>query len=237
MDVLDDIRIFLDKGQDFDEGLALLEQVEVNRGILSFLARKRDMQALRYQLSKRLKLPPRKLLLKDRMKRPAAKSTQSVDGSKAPAVNRHRRTRREDLPERLHPVYDGIAGKYKVQRSLHEKMKLLSSSEGNEAEVAEIRGQIVELESQIRDAWKTIDEELDKEDTGDASGNAAAVTASVPFKASLHKAYISKALAKEDLSESRKAEVMKRVRDLLDYNIPISDKMVEKLRGKGLWPK
>lgn len=237
MEVLENIRTFLDKGQDFDEGLALLEQVEVNRGILSFLARKRDMKALRYQLAKRLKLPPRKVMLAKRQNGLSSKNAGQSANAPLAAKNRHRRTRRDELPESLRPVYDGIAEKYKLQRSLHEKMKLLSASDGNENEIAEIRSQIVELESEIRESWNTIDDELDKvEGSGNDSAQNTDET-SAPFKPSLHKAYIAKALAKDDLTESRKEEVIRRVQQLLDHNIPISDKMVEKLRAKGLWPQ
>lgn len=233
MDILNDIRSFLESGRDFDEGLALLSQVEVNRGIVAFISRKRDMAALRYHLARRLRIPPRRLVIQHTATPAGRKAEEQV--SSRPAA-RQRRTRREDLPAELHPVYDGIVEAYKEQRSMHEKMKLLSE-QGNDSAAAEVREQLLALDRRIRDGWASIDESLDSTSDGDREQtDTAGQTGSPTFNINSHRSYITKALAKENLSDTRKSEVIKRVKDLLDHSVPISDKIVEKLRARGLWP-
>lgn len=228
MSVLDDIRGWLSApDSSFERGLELLSSVEPNAGLVAFIRRKKDRRGLEYHLRKRLKCPPRRLVAKVT----AAPAPQDPQPGTLP--RQYRRTRREDLPERLRPVYDGVVEKYRLQRALHERMKMLSRLPGHEQETAQVRSQVVGLEGEIRAAWKFVDGELDA-----ASGQkgAAAEGGAPPFNVSSYRSFITRAIARREMPPERRAEVMRRVEEMLRYGIPMSDKTVERLRSLNLFP-
>lgn len=230
MSVLDDIRGWISApDSSFERGLELLSSVEPNAGLVAFIRRKRDRKGLEYYLRKRLRFPPRRLAV-----RAAASAGGGQPGLKPGTLPvQYRRTRLEDLPERLRPVYDGVVEKYRLQRALHEKMKMLSRLPGHEQETAQVRKQVVALEGEIRAAWKFVDDELDA-----ASGQtgAAAEGSAPPFNVSSYRSFITRAIARKEMPPERRAEVMRRVEEMLRYGIPMSDKTVERLRSLNLFP-
>lgn len=228
MSVLYDIRGWLSApDSSFERGLELLSSVEPNAGLVAFIRRKKDRRGLEYHLRKRLKCPPRRLVAKA----PSAPAPQDPQPGTLP--RQYRRTRREDLPERLRPVYDGVVEKYRLQRALHEKMKMLSRLPGHEQETAQARAQVTALEKEIRSMWEFIDSSLDAE-SGDAAGKEPAAP---PFNVSSYRSFITRAIARKEIPPERRAEVMRRVEEMLRYGIPMSDKTVELLRSLGLFPK
>lgn len=228
MSVLDDIRGWLSApDSSFERGLELLSSVEPNAGLVAFIRRKNDRRGLEYHLRKRLKCPPRRLVAKVT----AAPAPQDPQPGTLP--RQYRRTRREDLPERLRPVYDGIVEKYRLQRAAHERMKLLSVLPERREETAQARAQVTALEKEIRSMWEFIDSSLDAE-SGDAAGKEPAAP---PFNVSSYRSFITRAIARKEIPPERRAEVMRRVEEMLRYGIPISDKTVERLRSLGLFPK
>lgn len=228
MSVLDDIRGWLSApDSSFERGLELLSSVEPNAGLVAFIRRKNDRRGLEYHLRKRLKCPPRRLVAKVT----AAPAPQDPQPGTLP--RQYRRTRREDLPERLWPVYDGIVEKYRLQRAAHERMKLLSVLPERREETAQARAQVTALEKEIRSMWEFIDSSLDAE-SGDAAGKEPAAP---PFNVSSYRSFITRAIARKEIPPERRAEVMRRVEEMLRYGIPISDKTVERLRSLGLFPK
>ena len=228
MSVLDDIRGWLSApDSSFERGLELLSSVEPNAGLVAFIRRKKDRRGLEYHLRKRLKCPPRRLVAKVT----AAPAPQDPQPGTLP--RQYRRTRREDLPERLRPVYDGIVEKYRLQRAAHERMKLLSVLPERRGETAPARAQGTALGKEIRSMWEFIDSSLDAE-SGDAAGKEPAAP---PFNVSSYRSFITRAIARKEIPPERRAEVMRRVEEMLRYGIPISDKTVERLRSLGLFPK
>lgn len=229
MSVLDDIRGWLSApDSSFERGLELLSSVEPNAGLVAFIRRKKDRRGLEYHLRKRLKCPPRRLIAKA----PSAPAPQDPQPGTLP--RQYRRTRREDLPERLRPVYDGIVEKYRLQRAAHERMKLLSVLPERREETAQSRAQVTALEKEIRSMWEFIDSSLDAPAT-DAAGRKAGTAP--PFNVSSYRSFITRAIARKEIPPERRAEVMRRVEEMLRYGIPISDKTVERLRSLGLFPK
>ena len=228
MSVFDDIRGWLSApDSSCERGLELLSSVEPNAGLVAFIRRKKDRRGLEYHLRKRLKCPPRRLVAKVT----AAPAPQDPQPGTLP--RQYRRTRREDLPERLRPVYDGIVEKYRLQRAAHERMKLLSVLPERREETAQARAQVTALEKEIRSMWEFIDSSLDAE-SGDAAGKEPAAP---PFNVSSYRSFITRAIARKEIPPERRAEVMRRVEEMLRYGIPISDKTVERLRSLGLFPK
>lgn len=228
MSVLDDIRGWLSApDSSFERGLELLSSVEPNAGLVAFIRRKKDRRGLEYHLRKRLKCPPRRLVAKVT----AAPAPQDPQPGTLP--RQYRRTRREDLPERLRPVYDGIVEKYRLQRAAHERMKLLSVLPERREETAQARAQVTALEKEIRSMWEFIDSSLDAE-SGDAAGKEPAAP---PFNVSSYRSFITRAIARKEIPPERRAEVMRRVEEMLRYGIPMSDKTVERLRSLNLFPR
>lgn len=228
MSVLDDIRGWLSApDSSFERGLELLSSVEPNAGLVAFIRRKNDRRGLEYHLRKRLKCPPRRLVAKVT----AAPAPQDPQPGTLP--RQYRRTRREDLPERLRPVYDGIVEKYRLQRAAHERMKLLSVLPERREETARARAQVTALEKEIRSMWEFIDSSLDAE-SGDAAGKEPAAP---PFNVSSYRSFITRAIARKEIPPERRAEVMRRVEEMLRYGIPMSDKTVERLRSLNLFPR
>ena len=81
--------------------------------------------------------------------------------------------------------------------------------------------------------WEFIDSSLDAE-SGDAAGKEPAAP---PFNVSSYRSFITRAIARKEIPPERRAEVMRRVEEMLRYGIPMSDKTVERLRSLGLFPK
>lgn len=82
--------------------------------------------------------------------------------------------------------------------------------------------------------WEFIDSSLDAPAT-DAAGRKAGTAP--PFNVSSYRSFITRAIARKEIPPERRAEVMRRVEEMLRYGITISDKTVERLRSLGLFPK
>jgi len=144
--------------KDFEAGLLLFQKYSRNRAILLYLARKKDIDKLEYELSK--------LAQFDNLKAIEHQSPVSSNFIKKPVVvteddevhkiMQSRSVKREDLPEELQVIYDGIADTYKLQRVYHEKMKLATTDEAR----AELREKVVECDKMIKFSWNQIDEEI-----------------------------------------------------------------------------
>lgn len=229
---MDAIKSYLQESNpSFEEGLALFCRWEINQGLISYIARKRDINILRYHLEKKLRIPPKResrysqsmidiYVNQPAINTPAPETTQKDE---APMKERERRIfKRSELPPHLVVLYDNIVDQVKVQRSLHEKMKLLAAAGLNDA-AAKCRAEVIRIEEYIKKGWNDLSEKQKKVET-------------TPFNIFSYRSYISKALKKKELSPEVKSGAIKRVMALLEHNVPIKPETIEQLKARGLYP-
>lgn len=232
---MNEIRDYLKGGsRDFDRGYALLCKYCRQPSLLSWVGRKRDMQMLLYNLEKLQDAKPRPEYAaaadRTRYYRPAHTERRRQEKPETPAASpdtpRHAvrifdpaRISRDDLPEDLRTLYDLNGDDYRLLRSLHEKMKLAQDDETR----ATLREDVMAAERRIHERWNTIDRALAP--GGDRRKD---------INVSTHRAYISKLLRRDTISESQKYELQQRVRELLEAGEEIQEKTLVRLREKGI---
>ena len=217
------------KEPDFNSGFRLLCKFSKNESLISWIGRKHDDSRLLYELEKLSKfdnLTESPLAEIHEMKYGLALDKEEpADESESGNLNFRtvddRKIRRSDLPENLQKVYDEIAENYKFRRVLHEKMKLAKA----DADRANFRSQIIEMQNKIAEGWKEIDtwnaENLKKKLEDD-------------FKESSCRSYISKALKAKKISQKTIDGVKERLKALKEHDCIISDDTIAKLKEKGL---
>ena len=219
---------------DFVSGFGLFCKYSPNESLISYIGRKTDMEMLLYELEKLDrggfdKPSPRAAILIARYApaaaapAPAPAPEQPAEESAGPVFKTYdeRRTRRADLPEDLQKVYDDIAEDYKVRRALHDKMKAATA----DADRADFRARILETEERIQAGWTRIDAWLEQNAREQAADN---------FNKKSCRAYISKALKAEKVSETVAAGVKARVQTLKEHGCTVTDETLDAIRAKGI---
>lgn len=227
-----EIHEFLQKADpDFESGFALFCKYSPNESLMSFIGRKTDMDMLLYELGKLdrggFDTPnPRASILNSRYAPAAAAAALAPAVQEAPAeagfkTFDERRTRRADLPDDLKAVYDNIAEDYKVRRALHDKMKAATA----DADRADFRARILETEERIQAGWTRIDAWLEQNAKAKADDN---------FNEKSCRAYISKALKAEKVTETVAAGVKARIQTLREHGCTVTDELLDAIRAKGI---
>lgn len=217
---------------DFDTGFSLFCQYSPNRNLVSYIGRRRDSQMLQYELAKLNQFitapvaePMPISVIQAETARPLPPPPEQPAEDDRPTVTfktvDDRRTRRSDLPPELQAVYDDIASDYKLRRGCHEKMKMATT----DADRAAFRAKILECQERITAGWKRIDAYLFEETSRTIEEN---------FNEKSCRAYISKALKEEKLSQKKEDGVRIRVKALLDHGCAISDETLQQLRRRNL---
>ena len=225
-----EIREYLQKADpDFVSGFALLCKYSPNESLMSYIGRKADKGMLLYELAKLdrdgFDTPnPRAGILQARfapaVPEPAPEVTEKPSDISFKTYD-ERRTRRADLPEDLQSVYDGIAEDYKVRRALHDKMKAAAA----DADRATFRARILETEERIQAGWIRIDAWLEQNAKEKADDN---------FNEKSCRAYISKALKAEKVSDTVAAGVKARIQTLREHGSTVTDELLDAIRAKGI---
>lgn len=155
---MEEIKAWLSSSEkNIDEGIALFQKYSRNRALFLYLSRKRDERKLIYELEKLSKFTNLKPVTQPRSVRNKIQTHQPP----APDTEDHkiinpRRVNREDLPDQLKVIYDGVAEAYKFQRVVHEKMKLATTDEDRAA----LRADLIKLDDDIAAGWDAIDNGL-----------------------------------------------------------------------------
>ncbi|KAF0200615.1 MAG: hypothetical protein FD170_3364 [Bacteroidetes bacterium] len=206
--------------KDFNQGLQLYIEASHNRSVMLYLQRKNNHEKLTYELQKLIKQVPSRL-----EKQPAIpfasraainkQSRNRVEESSTHKILQPRKIDREKLPEDLQKVYDSIGDQYKIQRNIHEKMKLADTDESR----AQLREQLLEVDDYISKAWNAIDlfiktgQEPKSEDKKDVDKLKAINSA---------RSYISKGLnALEKLAGKKKEERIAAISERVDLLIKL----------------
>ena len=228
-----EIHNFLQKAEpDFVSGFALFCKYSPNESLMSFIGRKADMEMLLYELGKLdrdgfEKPNPRAEILNARYAPVivAAAAPKAEEPAEPVAAGfktyDERRTRRADLPDDLKAVYDDIAEDYKVRRALHDKMKAATA----DADRADFRARILEAEERIQAGWTRIDAWLEQNAKAKADDN---------FNEKSCRAYISKALKAEKVTETVASGVKARIQALREHGCTVTDELLDAIRAKGI---
>lgn len=224
---MDEIRQWLDTANpDFNQGFALFCKYSRNQSLMSYIGRKGQMQMLVHELQKLAALP--KLT-----PNPFYKANITQFGVSIPAklpvekevkkviVIDERKVKREDLPEEMRIIYDKIVEDYKLQRSLHEKLKMANSDAGR----AEFRKKIIDLNDQIKHGWAIIDGKIPSGDLQAQTGISSQVNSA--------RAYISKMLKKENLTEDQRNMIKEKMNVIFDAGATLKEETLAALKAKG----
>lgn len=245
---MDEIKKYLEQEKpEFNEGFRLLCKYCRNQSLLSYIGRTGSMKHLMYNLQKlsrnNVKPNPQAQSFEVRFNRTTPvqvveksssddeTSPQDEDNGEnepselelAEEIISHykQRYRREDLPEHLQELWDKNTDQYKELRAYHEKMKQCNSDTGR----AEFRELVVSLANAISDRYELIEEKMK-----DNTNNQAAVPAS---KLNSARAYISKMLKKDKLSDEQVLKVKEYYQMLVDAEAEIKEETLMKLRERG----
>ncbi len=229
-----EIQSFLEQANpDFNAGFSLFCRFSRNQSLMSYIGRKQDMEMLMYELKKlegTVQENPFAASHEARFNQPTVKPARAVTLPDAPEPDQtqtvfrvydERRIRRADLPADLQEVYDRTVQEYPVRRGYHEKMKNAKT----DADRAVFRAKILETEERIRAGFAVIDKYLAEKETQKVE---------TAFSESNCRAYISKALKKETLSDTVKLGVKVRINALNDHGCTISNELLKELKKRGL---
>lgn len=217
---------------DFGQGFDLFCKYSRNQSLMSYIGRKRDMEMLRYELQKlskmgNISINPHYQTQYTRFNRgnevvqeKQQKVAEKVVNEKVHIVD-ERRVSRDELPQEMKELYDEITEDYKLQRNLHEKMKLANSDTGRK----EFREQIMELQQKIKARWETIDKAL--------SGDIPVTAPPEKIHVNSHRAYISKMLSKQEMTAQQHEAVKQKVEELLAMGEVLKPETLAKLKAKG----
>ncbi len=208
---------------DFETGLKLFTRYSRNRALFLYLSRKQDMKKLRYELEKLSKLKNLQPLdLPNSKPKAAASATPPTPDPEGHKIIKPNRVNREDLPEDLQSVYDEIGNYYKLQRSVHEKMKLATTDEARAA----LRAELVEIDETIAAGWKVIDEGLAAPASKAEQKEQAADPAKISQQINTARSAVSRALKAQKFSP---VKLMKHIDILIEHQAPVNAETRQKL--------
>lgn len=227
---MNEIKNYLNKGNiDFDTGMKLLKKYCINKGIISLVEHRNNLQYLVFEL-KRLAKNPRLKPVKGHQdiaayvevqKETVSTEEEIVDWHK---LEHHKNTKYDDMPNDFcRKIYKENMDLYKELQHNHQQMKLANSDEGR----ASFRQEVLRLEDIISENWKIIDDEIlslsEEDDAVD-----------VEVKESTLRSRITRAIKKEDLSNEELAELRDNYAIAQQKSLVFSDKTNEKLQELGV---
>jgi len=242
--VIPEIQSYLQQpNPDFNSGFALFCKYSPNRILIESIGRRHDQGMLLYELEKISNsgfyspIPgptpvPTVQLIQAQAEKPEAAlvpAVKNVEVTVDPSLKKalsfrtydDRRTSRRDLPPDLQTEYDANSEAYRLRRGFHEKMKLAKTDKDR----AYFRTQILVTQDEINKRWKKIDDYL---------AQAAEESQEKAFNEKSARAYISKALKADTITDARAAGVRARVKALLDHGCNITDETIQALKARNL---
>ena len=218
----------------------MLLRYSANGGVNGFILRRRDRKHLRNELNRLAHIPnlrplPGREEPKSNENEPKSNEDSPKEGTTADDeddtvtyldLNRHEREDPDKLPPTLKELWLKNRDEYKELQYCHAQMKQANSDAGR----ADWRRQVFEHRESIQKRWQLFDEEKARlaADAGQTETEDAA------YNPNNDRAYISKALKKDDWDDALKLEVQHRVDALLKHNIPVSDETIQRLKERGI---
>jgi hypothetical protein len=240
----EEIQAFLDsKEKDFNVGYTLFVNYSNNRALALYLARKKDMSKLVYELGKMVTYnlipskykktaPILRVLVPAEIQKENIVVLNPVSGERLKIVI-DGKINYNDLPEDMKIVYDKNVENYRLQRTAHEQMKLAESDEDR----AKFRLQVITFEAEIENGWKMIDDwaaGIEKPKPTESNPSLELVN-----QINASRAYLSRnvsSLDKKQGEEKEKmiAELKKRVDTLVQVKAPVKKETFDELMKQGI---
>lgn len=223
---MEEIKAWLNSPEkNIEAGIALFQKYSRNRALFLYLSRKRDERKLVYELEKLAKHTNLKAVVLPRAMRARMQTAPlpypDAEGHKIIVPNR---INRDDLPDLLKVVYDGITEAYKLQRVMHEKIKLATTDE----ERAALRTDLVKLDNDIAAGWDAIEEGIKTpEDTAPAPEPPKQYTVADLKAINAARVYISRAVNKYD--SKNRDKIIERVNTLISLKSSVKKETRDKL--------
>lgn len=146
-------------------------------------------------------------------------------------LQHHKYTRLEDMPTPMtRELWLKNSDEYKELQHCHQMMKQANSDAGR----AEWRTKVHQHSQSIKDRWKLIDEEIERYQAEAEAKTNAEQTEKPAFNPLNCRAYISRALKKDQWDDKTKAEVQHRVDMLVANNQTIGDDTRTRLIKRGI---
>ena len=232
---MNEVRTYLEKGNvDFATGFALLKKYCDNKGIISLVEKRRNLQYLIFELkrlAKRPHLKPNRVFVDldlpamegSSLAKPqgADEGDNIVDWHK---LEHYQNTKYEDMPNDIcRKIYKDNLDLYKQLQHSHQQMKLANSDEGR----ASFRQEIIDLDAAITNNWRLIDEEI-------SSLSGKEENTSADIKESTLRSRITRALNKETLSNEELIQLKDNYAIALQKELKFSEETLAKLKELGL---
>lgn len=139
-------------------------------------------------------------------------------------LKRHERYDPDKLPPTLKELWLKNSEEYKEFKYCHAMMKEANSDAGR----ADWRKQLFDHYDSLKHRWKLFEEEEAR------LAEEARLTEPTEYNPFNDRAYIAKALKKDQWSDEMKLEVQKRTNAILGHNIPIKDETLKRLKERGI---
>lgn len=240
-------------GYTFEEGVAVFAMYTKDRFAVERVRRSRDIRLLNQELKKLAHMPglkpapvtgysnpsqptPKGSDDRNRGSRPTAEPTPAVPRPEAPRpeVPRHKYTRFEDMPTpETQALWQRNNQRWHEKVALFERMKLLPEGE----ELANVRNELVALSREHRECWQLIDrlcEEFHAQQNQQSAEAVKPAEPPQPFNVSTCRAYVSKALKKDTLSDAQFLELQRRVDAIVAAKAEIKADTVARLKALGI---
>lgn len=248
---MNEVRTYLEKGNvDFASGFTLLKKYCDNKGIISLVEKRRNLQYLIFELkrlAKRPHLKPNRVFVD--LDLPAMEGSslakpqgadEGPDGDQGNEpqgadegdniidwhkLEHYQNTKYEDMPNDIcRKIYKDNLDLYKQLQHSHQQMKLANSDEGR----ASFRQEIIDLDAAITNNWRLIDEEISSLSDKDEKPNTTDV------KESTLRSRITRALNKETLSNEELIQLKDNYAIALQKELKFSEETLAKLKELGL---
>ena len=233
---MNEVRTYLEKGNvDFATGFALLKKYCDNKGIISLVEKRRNLQYLIFELkrlAKRPHLKPNRVFVDldlPAMEGSSLAKPQGADEGDSiidwHKLEHYQNTKYEDMPNDIcRKIYKDNLDLYKQLQHSHQQMKLANSDEGR----ASFRQEIIDLDAAITNNWRLIDEEISSLSDKDEKPNTTDV------KESTLRSRITRALNKETLSNEELIQLKDNYAIALQKELKFSEETLAKLKELGL---
>lgn len=236
----------LDAYPDYDAGLLLLSRLSKNRALVLSLSKKKNPEKLEYELrkiagAKGIVVPALKTAIQ-KTNIPSAKgdTIPYPDPSRLKIIHKSKQIALEDLPKDMQGLWLVNRDSYKIIRSLHEKLKLMSSASDNDRHPLVSR--IVELDALIRENWAVIDS------WEPGTSNVSPVEEKLPIppvmdfrRVNANRKYISTGIKKildgrikNDKLSALKQSVLARFSELRNAGIEMTQDSIDELKKAGI---
>lgn len=216
----------------FESGFTLFCKRSRNQHIKNYIARKRDMRKLRYELGKFVPKQVQEINTTERDYDLTQKPHERL------AIVNSGKIRFEDLPDDIKTVYQETVELYREMRSLHERLKIARS----DADRAQLRKLLLSKDDERSRKWEIIDKWAETGELPSVKDTVIESEVRVNYKsvAAARTAvtrYVKELEANPDMEQTKRADMIDKTRQAAALVMSAGgkfDKLAEPLRKLGI---